>query len=149
MKATPYDEFAVGDVLSSAITITETHFVNAAGLFADFNPIHMNEVMARNSIFKRRILHGPCVVGLMMATVGDAVAGTGIGELGLTFAFRAPTHIGDTLSWEWVVTERVDKPKYKGGLVTFEAECLNQEGTLIVTASTTVLVTNESMFAAA
>jgi 3-hydroxybutyryl-CoA dehydratase len=138
--ATRYDDFA------SAITITEAHFVNAAGLFADFNPLHMNEQVAARSIFKKRILHGPCVVGLMMATVGDAVTGTGIGELGLSFEFRHPTHIGDTLSWEWTVTAKEERPKHNGGLVTFEGRCVNQDGTLIANARTLVLVANRSMF---
>lgn len=145
-RATRYDDFEIGDTVSSAITITETHFVNAAGLFADFNPLHMNQEAASRSIFKKRILHGPCVVGLMMATVGDAVTGTGIGELGLNFEFRHPTHIGDTLSWEWTVTEREDRPKHNGGLVTFKGRCENQDGTLIVNARTLVLVANTSMF---
>jgi 3-hydroxybutyryl-CoA dehydratase len=145
-KATRYDDFEIGDTVGSAMTITETHFVNAAGLFADFNPLHMNEEASRRSIFGKRILHGPCVVGLMMATVGDAVTGTGIGELGLQFEFRHPTHIGDTLSWEWTVTQREDRPKHDGGLVTFNGRCVNQDGTLIASASTIVLVANTSLF---
>lgn len=145
-RATRYDDFEIGDMVTAAITITETHFVNAAGLFADFNPLHMNAEAAKHSKFGRRILHGPCVVGLMMATVGDAVTGTGIGELGLNFEFRHPTHIGDTLSWDWTVTEREDRPKHDGGLVTFVGRCINQEGTLIANARTLVLVANHSMF---
>jgi acyl dehydratase len=42
-----YDEIKVGDSFGSAMTVTETHLVLAAGLFGDFNPLHTNEMHAK------------------------------------------------------------------------------------------------------
>jgi acyl dehydratase len=41
-----YDEVAVGDRFGASVTVTETHLVLAAGLFGDFNPLHVDEEFA-------------------------------------------------------------------------------------------------------
>jgi 3-hydroxybutyryl-CoA dehydratase len=142
MTATPYDEFEVGGTLTDSTTIDEADIDAAAELFGDYNPIHVDQEVAEKSIYGKRILHGPCVSGLMMATVGNAIAGTGIGELDLSIQFKGASFPGDTLSWTWTVVEKSDKPKYDGGIVTFEGVCENQDGEAVVTAKTLVLVGN-------
>ncbi|MGE4648185.1 MAG: MaoC/PaaZ C-terminal domain-containing protein, partial [Arenicellales bacterium] len=54
-----YNQVAVGDEFDYVLTITETHLVNAAGLFGDFNPLHVDENFSSQSRFGGRILHGP------------------------------------------------------------------------------------------
>lgn len=142
MTATPYDEFAIGSTLADSTTIDAADIDAAAELFGDYNPIHVDEEVAARSIYGKRILHGPCVAGLMMATVGNAIAGTGIGELDLSIRFRAASVPGDTLAWTWTVAEKSDKPKYAGGIVTFDGVCKNQDDVTVVTATTKVLVGN-------
>ena len=38
-----YNEIRAGDTFATSLTVTETHRVLAAGLFGDFNPLHVNE----------------------------------------------------------------------------------------------------------
>lgn len=142
MTATPYDEFEIGSTLQDSTTIDEADIDAAAELFGDYNPIHVDQEVAEKSIYGKRILHGPCVCGLMMATVGNAIAGTGIGELDLSTQFKGASFPGDTLTWTWTVTEKSDKPKYDGGIVTLDGVCRNQDDVVVVTAKTLVLVGN-------
>jgi 3-hydroxybutyryl-CoA dehydratase len=142
MTATPYDEFELGSTLADSTTIDVADIDAAAALFGDYNPIHVDQEVAEKSVYGQRILHGPCVSGLMMATVGNAIAGTGIGELDLSIQFKGATLPGDTLNWTWTVTEKIDKPKYEGGIVAMEGVCKNQDDATIVTAATKVLVSN-------
>jgi 3-hydroxybutyryl-CoA dehydratase len=142
MTATPYDEFEIGSTLEDSTTIDEADIDAAAELFGDYNPIHVDQEVAEKSIYGKRILHGPCVSGLMMATVGNAIAGTGIGELDLSIQFKGASFPGDTLTWTWTVVEKSDKPKYEGGIVTLEGVCKNQDDATVVTAKTLVLVGN-------
>ena len=76
-----YDEIEVGDSFGSAMTVTETHLVLAAGLFGDFNPLHTNEEHGKRSRFGSRILHGPFTSALVSASVGMYFGGTAIAYL--------------------------------------------------------------------
>ena len=54
-----YDEIEIGEQFADALTVTETHLVMAAGMFGDFNPLHVNQQYSESTRFGGRILHGP------------------------------------------------------------------------------------------
>jgi acyl dehydratase len=137
-----FDELQLGTKLTGAVTVTATHVATAAGLFGDYNPLHVNDEVARQSVFGRRIVHGPLTVGLMMASLGMETVGTGVALLENVIRYRHPAFIGDTLSWEWEVTERRPNAKYHGGIVFLTGKCWNQEGATIVEAMATQIVSN-------
>jgi acyl dehydratase len=137
-----YDEVKVGDTFSSALTITETHIVLAAGLFGDFNPLHVDESHARESRFGGRILHGPFTSALVSAPVGMYFHTTAIAYLEHVCRFKAPVKPGDTLTTTWTVVEKHDKPKHQGGIVVLTGVCKNQTGTVVAEADGKILVKN-------
>ncbi|MGD9239481.1 MAG: MaoC/PaaZ C-terminal domain-containing protein [Desulfobacterales bacterium] len=104
------DDFNVGDIYTTtAITVTETHLVNWAGLTMDFYPLHMDKEYAAQTQFGERLAHGPLIFGMAVGLVsmagfgGDAaVAWLGVDRMKMT----APVKIGDTIR---VVVEVVDK----------------------------------------
>jgi len=49
---------------------------------------------------------------------------------------------GDTLRIVWTVTERLDKPKHDGGIVSLSGICTNQEETKVAEADAKMLVAN-------
>jgi acyl dehydratase len=69
-----FDETKVGDTFGAALTVTETHLVLAASLFGDFNPLHVDDELARKSRFGGRILHGPFTSALISAPAGKRAA---------------------------------------------------------------------------
>jgi 3-hydroxybutyryl-CoA dehydratase len=142
MLSMTYDDFQIGVKLAGAVTIGEAHIVMSSGLFNDFNPMHMNEEVARRSVLGKRILHAPTTIGIMLGIIGNAVAETGIADLETSFRFRHPVGIGDTISYEWEVTGRDDKPKYQGGIITYLGTCTNQDGDLVVEAMNKLLIAN-------
>jgi acyl dehydratase len=137
-----YNEVKVGDSFSSALTVTETHLVLAAGLFGDFNPLHVDEEHARGSRFGGRILHGPFTSALVSAPVGMFFHTTAIAYTEHHCRFKAPVRPGDTLTTSWIITDKHDKPKHDGGLVILKGTCRNQEGTVVVEADGKILVRN-------
>jgi acyl dehydratase len=137
-----YDDFEIGQELEGSATLTETHIYVSAGLFNDFNPLHVNDAAARKGPFGRRLVHGPTVLGIMQGTIGNAVSGTGVGILEVLFRFRAAVLVGDTISYVWRVVAKDDKPKHNGGIVTFEGICRNEEGTVVIEATDKVLVSD-------
>jgi 3-hydroxybutyryl-CoA dehydratase len=135
-----YDEVAVGESFGSSLTITETHLVLAAGLFGDFNPLHVDERFARESRFGGRILHGPFTSALVSAPVGMYFHSTAIAYLEHACRFKAPVRPGDTLKTAWKIVDKLDKPQHGGGIVVLTCACHNQEGTLVVEAEGKILV---------
>jgi 3-hydroxybutyryl-CoA dehydratase len=139
-----YDEVAVGDTFGSSLTVTETHLVLAAGLFGDFNPLHVDERFARASRFGGRILHGPFTSPLVSASVGMYFHSTAIAYVEHACRFKAPVRPGDTLKTTWRIVEKLDKPRHAGGMVVLSGECHNQDGTLAVEADGRILVKSRS-----
>lgn len=137
-----YDETAVGTRFGTSLTVTETHLVLGSGMFGDFNPLHVNQAFAEQSMFGSRILHGPFTSALVASPVGMYFAGTAIAYLEHACRFKAPVRAGDTLSTEWTVTERLDKPRHKGGIVVMRGEAKNQRGELVVEADGKILVSS-------
>jgi len=135
-----YDEVKVGDTLRSSLTVTETHLVLAAGLFGDFNPLHVDETHARASRFGGRILHGPFTAALMSAPVGMYFHTTAIAYLEHASRFKAPVRPGDTVTTTWTIVEKLDKPKHEGGIVVLSGSCRNQDGTVVAEAEGKILV---------
>lgn len=135
-----FDEVRAGDQFSSALTVTETHLVMAAGLFGDFNPLHVDEEHARKSRFGGRILHGPFTSALVAAPVGMYFHSTAVAYLEHTCRFKAPVKPGDTLTTTWTVTELLPKPKHGAGIVCMTCECKNQSGIVVAEAEGKIMV---------
>jgi acyl dehydratase len=135
-----YDEVQVGDSFGDQVTVTETHLVLAAGMFGDFNPLHVDEIFAEKSRFGGRILHGPFTSALVSSPVGMYFAGTAIAYMEHHCRFRAPVRPGDTLATRWTVTGKLDKPRHAGGIVVMKCEAKNQHGDLTVEADGKILV---------
>ena len=138
-----YGEVAVGETFGTRVTVTETHLVLAAGLFGDFNPLHVDEVHASASRFGTRILHGPFTAALATAPVGMFFSGTAIAYLEHHCEFKLPVRPGDTLSSQWKVVEKLDKPKHKGGIFVLEGRVTNQSGELVASAAGKILVASK------
>jgi 3-hydroxybutyryl-CoA dehydratase len=137
-----YNQTTVGESFETTLTVTETHLVLGSGLFGDFNPLHVNETFAKESRFGGRILHGPFTSALVAAPVGNYFHSTAIAYLEHACKFVAPVRIGDTLTTRWTITERIDKPKSKGGIAVLTGRCTNQDGIVVVEANGKILVAN-------
>ena len=95
------DDFKVGDRFeTAAITLTEAHIVNWAGLTGDFYPLHMDREYAAKTQFGERLVHGPLIFGLAVGLVslagigGDAaIAWLGVDDLRML----QPVKLGDTV----------------------------------------------------
>jgi acyl dehydratase len=124
------DDFSVGDVYkTAAITVTETHLVNWAGLTMDFYPLHMDKEYAAKTEFGERLAHGPLIFGMAVGLVsmagfgGDAaVAWLGVDKMKMT----APVKIGDTIRVIVEVTDKQETSKPDKGIQTWRYTVKNQ-----------------------
>jgi len=131
-----FEDFKEGmEFLTLGRTMTEADIVNFSGFTGDFNPLHTDAQYASESMFGERIAHGMC--GLSMATgllvrlnifEGTIVAFYGIDQL----RFRAPIKIGDTIHVVAKVIEKKESKKEGEGLVAFQVNVVNQDGTSVM-----------------
>ncbi|TAM92281.1 MAG: hypothetical protein EPN40_14550 [Rhodanobacteraceae bacterium] len=71
-----FDELRLGDEFETSQTLTEAHIVIGAGLFCDFNPLHVDESFAARSRYGSRIAHGYLTSNAMAAPLGMLFHGT-------------------------------------------------------------------------
>ncbi|MDR3629122.1 MAG: MaoC family dehydratase [Desulfocapsaceae bacterium] len=139
-----YNEITIGDAFGATMTVTESHLVLGAGLFGDFNPLHVNEEFSRNSRFGSRILHGPISGAMVSASIGNFFGEAAIAYLEHNCRFIGPIRIGDTITTCWTITDKIDKPKLDGGIAVLEAKCSNQKGEEVLTATGKMLLSNST-----
>ena len=129
-----FEEFDGGlEISTGARTITETDIVHFAGLSGDYNFIHTNAPAAQETPFGQRVAHGMLVASIAtgLAVQQGFIDGTTLAFRELTWKFTRPVYIGDTVRVTVIVTEAKPMRRLGGGLVTFEARVVNQNGEVV------------------
>ena len=98
MDGIPFEALTIGQTASIAKTITEADILLFAAVSLDTNPVHLNAEAAAATQFKQRIAHGMLSAGLISAILGTRLPGPGTIYLSQSLRFRAPVHIGDTVT---------------------------------------------------
>ena len=116
-----YEELEIGRRFETPRrTVIDADIATFAGLTADFNPLHMDEIFAAQSDFKGRITHGPMIVGMAfgLASRADLMDGTVLALLEIGWKFVKPVHPGDTISAVFTVIEKRPTRTPDRGVVT-------------------------------
>jgi 3-hydroxybutyryl-CoA dehydratase len=114
--------------------VTQATIDAYAELSGDFNPLHVDPEAAAASEFGGTIAHGPIALQALFRTLTE---GLGVEALPpgtqIAVTYRAPVRPGD------VVTAHAAEPLARdGGELTFEAACVNQDATQVLSARVTL-----------
>ncbi len=139
MKGKTIHEMNVGDFASRSLTITDSHVTLFAGITGDFNPVHVDEVAASNSMFQQRIAHGMLTGSLFSTLLGTTLPGEGSIYLGQDLKFLKPVFINDTITATVTVKELITEKNR----VLFETTAINQHGDVVVRGVATILPPKE------
>jgi 3-hydroxybutyryl-CoA dehydratase len=93
-----FDKLSVGQSASLGKTITEADILLFSAVSMDTNPIHLNEELAEETLFKGRVAHGMLCASLISAVLGTSLPGLGTIYISQSMRFRAPVRIGDTIT---------------------------------------------------
>jgi acyl dehydratase len=138
-----YEEFEVGQRFETPRrTVIEADISSFAGLTADFNPVHMDEVFGAQSGFKGRIAHGPMIVGMAfgLASRADVMDGTVLALLEIGWKFLKPVRPGDTISAVFTVLDKREPRTPDRGVVTLQIDVFNQHGEVAQTGTAKTLI---------
>ena len=129
-----YADIQVGEKASVSKTVTDEVVRRFAEVTEDFNPVHVDDEFAAKSLFKERIAHGMLGAGLISAVLGTRLPGPNTIYLGQELKFLAPVKLGDTITAEVEVLEKIDKPK----MLKLKTVVRNQAGTVVIDGLATV-----------
>ncbi len=139
-----FDDFKVGEVLVTGRRTVEGGDVSRfAGLTGDFNPLHTDEVFARQAPFGARVAHGILTLAVSngQQNLSGWFEGTALALLGLDrVRFTAPVKFGDTIHTEMTVKQARESSKAERGVVTFDVAVKNQRDEVACTYEESVLM---------
>ncbi len=130
-----YDQLKIGQEASFTKTISETDVYLFAGISGDFNPMHVNEIFARQTPFKTRIAHGALPQALIAPVLGMQLPGLGTILVEISCRFKAPTFFGDTITATARVSEKLAEKKW----ARMELVWKNQEGKIVAEGGALVI----------
>jgi len=133
------------EFISLGRTIVEADIVNLAGVMGWYDPLHCDAEAAKAGMFGGRVAQG--LLGLVLSnglTSGCVPSHRGIAAivafLGLTWSFRAPIRIGDTIHIRVKVAQKRVTKSPTQGLVVFDVAVLNQGDTIVQDGQKTYLI---------
>lgn len=136
MKRNTIKDIKVGDRDSFTKTVTETDVYNFAGISGDFNPAHIDEAYAKETMFKGRIAHGVLGVSFISTVLGTLLPGPGSVYLGQEVKFLKPVYYNDTITATCTVTEIIEEKNR----IILETVCTNQNDEVVITGSASIFL---------
>lgn len=125
--------YTVGQMASFTKTVTETDVVLFAGISGDLNPAHVDEVAAKQSMFKGRVAHGILGASFISAVIGMKLPGPGTLYLSQDLQFIKPIYFNDTVTATVTIKEVGQR-----GRLTLETKLTNQDGKELITGEAKV-----------
>jgi acyl dehydratase len=123
----PYEALEIGQKASVTRTIEQRDVLLFAALSGDCNPLHLDAEFAAKTLFREPIAHGMLSGALISAAVACNLPGPGTLYVDQTMTFEKPVKLGDTLTVEIEVLEKL--PKFRVNLAT---RVFNQHGEKVV-----------------
>lgn len=102
--------FKVGDSFSVEKSFTLEEVKTFSDLSLDKNPVHLDSGFAEKSMFKKPIVHGILVSGLISSVIANHLPGPGSIYLGQTLNFKKPVFHDEKVR-AFVEIERIRQDK--------------------------------------
>ena len=129
------DRFQIGDNAQIEKTFSVEDTISYSEISKDANPIHFDEDFAKDSRFKKCIVQGMLVAGLISGTIGIKLPGPGSIYLEQQLKFLAPVFFGDKITATVTVIDTIEaKNIYKLSTV-----CSNQDGIIVIEGTAVIL----------
>lgn len=129
-----FEDFEIGREYETAgRTVTETDLLTFAYLSGDHNPLHTDVEFAKKTAWGQRLVYG--MLGFVIASGLRArlgiFEGTVVAFLGMTWDFKGPIFLGDTIRSHISVIEKRPTKKPDRGIMKQKVVLLNQRDEVI------------------
>ena len=127
------DEFEVGMKRTFSRRFTKENTELMGDLLGDHNPFHYDNQFIKKTRFKKPIVHGLLVGGMICHFGGDLFPGPGYLATQMDFEFIKPVFFNETITAKGTVIE-VDRQNKR---VKFSMECFNELGEMVLKGKVT------------
>lgn len=138
MAKNKIEDLQVGQFYEKEVIVTEEIGREFANISKDFNPIHLNEEIASQSRFGRKIVHGMLFGGYISGIIGNEFPGEGSVYLNQELSFRKPVYYGVKVTVR-VEIEGIDMMKKR---LTLKTVCSDEEGNLLINGKALIMLEN-------
>ena len=123
-----------GDGYSFERFISADDVKRFAEVVGDLNPIHIDAEFAEKSFFKKRIVHGAFLAGLISKILGVDFPGQGTVYISQNIVFKRPVYVDSTVKVEVKVTQVIAEKRQ----LVLDTNVLNSNGEVCLAGSATV-----------
>ena len=126
--------YNIGDGFKFERLISSEDVLKFAEIVGDLNPVHVDEAFAEQSFFKKRIVHGAFLGGLISRVLGMDFPGQGTIYISQSSVFKRPVYVDTTVTVEVRVTEVIPENRR----LVLDTTVLNAEGKVCLSGTATV-----------
>jgi 3-hydroxybutyryl-CoA dehydratase len=123
-----------GDGFSYQRYISAEDVRQFAEIVGDLNPVHLDVAFAENSFFKKRIVHGAFLAGLISKVLGMDFPGQGTIYISQNSTFKRPVYVDTTAIVEVKVTQVISEKRR----LILDTTILNSDGEVCLAGTATV-----------
>lgn len=128
--------FEAGDGFSFERYISAEDVKQFADVVGDLNPVHLDTAFAESSFFKKRIVHGAFLAGLISKILGMDFPGQGTIYISQNSVFKRPVYVDTTVKVEVKVTEVLTEKRR----LVLDTTILNEKNEVCLAGSATVWI---------
>jgi len=125
-----------GDGYSFERHISADDVKQFAEIVGDLNPIHLDDGFAEKSSFKKRIVHGAFLAGLISKVLGMDFPGQGTIYISQNSIFKRPVFVNTTVKVEVKVVETNPETRR----LVLDTNILNEDGRICLAGSATIWI---------
>lgn len=112
-----------GDFYSENFSYSPEDVKTFATISGDFNPIHIDEAYAANTVFKKPIVHGIFALSVFSKMIGMTFPGEGTVYMGQDVSFKRPVFVGK----EYIAKVTISSVNRDKHTATISTEILDAE----------------------
>ena len=131
-----FEDIKRGDEKRIQMIVTESKVNEFARISGDYNSLHMDELYAKKTDFKKRICHGMLLASFFSQLVGMHIPGKNALYLTQSLKFISPCFIGDKITVYGKVLDKSSATK----VITLKTSIINYLGNEIVDGEAKVIV---------
>ena len=131
-----YNEIKLGDTANVTHKITEKDIEKFVELSGDDNKLHVDANFAKQTEYKKPVVHGMIGVSFISTLIGTKLPGDGALWYSQTLEFLRPVRVGDTITVEAEVVAKNDKLN----AIDLKVNILNQNRQIVTTGLSKVKI---------